>query len=124
MILIEFNLFPYFSIAESILNCIYSHKNYWKRLQMHRTHESKELESNPPPHDLHIVEQKFIGSNEPRPERFETRNCYPVQSSQQLSKIAERLLNLKLTTNLTSPPNRVCYVYDSQMAEHRNLFEQ
>lgn len=105
------------------MNCIYSHRNYWKCLQVHRTYERKELESNPP-HDFHIVKQQFIGSAEPRPERFETRNCYPVQSNDSLKKISERLLQLRLTTNLSSAPNRVCYVYDSQMAEHRNLFEE
>lgn len=106
------------------MNCIYSHKKHWKCLQVHATYEQTELDVSIPPKNLHVVKQKFLGSNEPRPERFETRNCYPVQSSELLKKISERLLNLKLTTNLSSPPNRVCYVYDSQMAEHRNLFEE
>lgn len=90
---------------------------------MHKTYEQKELE-NSPSNDFHVVEQKFIGSGEPRPERFETRNCYPVQSNESLKKISERLQQLKITTNLSSAPNRVCYVYDAQMAEHRNTFEE
>lgn len=73
--------------------------------------------------DLHVVEQKFI-KGEPRPERFETRNCYPVQSNETLNKISERLQQLKITTDLSSAPKRVCYVYDLQMAEHRNAFEE
>lgn len=108
---------------ESILNCIHSHRNYWKCLQIHNTYELEELERNTTK-DLHIVQQKFIGSGEPVPERFETRNCYPIQDSERLRYIAERLQHLKITTNLTSAPNRVCYVYDSQMAEHRNLYEE
>lgn len=90
---------------------------------MHNTYELEELESNTTK-DLHIVQQTFIGSGEPVPERFETRNCYPIQDSERLRYIAERLQHLKITTNLTSAPNRVCYVYDSQMAEHRNLYEE
>lgn len=105
------------------MNCIYSHRNYWKCLQVHKTYDLDELKTNASK-DLHTVEQKFIGSGEPRPERFETRNCYPVQSNDQLRRIADRLQQLKITTNLSSAPNRVCYVYDSQMAEHRNLFEE
>lgn len=111
------------SILESIMNCIYTHKNYWKCLQVHKTYELNELKSDRPK-DLHVVQQKFIGSGMPKPERFETRNCYPVQSNDQLKMIAERLQHLKITTNLSSARNRVCYVYDQQMAEHRNLFEE
>ncbi|XP_055298370.1 histone deacetylase 6 isoform X3 [Sitodiplosis mosellana] len=114
---------PSESIVESILNCIHSHRNYWKCLQMHKTYELEELKSNRAK-DLHLVEQKFIGSGEPIPERFETRNCYPVHNSERLRQIATRLQRLKITTNLSAAPNRVCYVYDSQMAEHRNLFEE
>lgn len=108
---------------ETILNCIYSHRDYWKCLQAHKTYELKELE-NSPSNELHVVEQKFIGSGEPRPERFETRNCYPVQSNERLKQISDRLLQLKIITNLSSAPKRVCYVYDTQMAEHRNKFEE
>lgn len=115
--------YSFSSMQESILNCIYSHRNYWKCLQVHRTYDLDELKRNPTK-DMHIVQQTFIGSSEPIPERFETRNCYPVQSNDQLQKIAERLQHLKIITNLSSAPNRVCYVYDSQMAEHRNLFEE
>lgn len=119
---VDFRLFPLCSILDSIMNCIYIHKNYWKCLQMHKTYELNELKNGPK--DLHVVQQKFIGSGIPKPERFETRNCYPVQSNDHLKMIAERLQHLKITTNLSSAPNRVCYVYDQQMAEHRNLFEE
>lgn len=121
--LIDFSVFANYSMMETIMNCIYSHRDYWKCLQMHKTYESKELLQGPSS-DFHVVEQKFIGSGEPRPERFETRNCYPVQSNDELTKISERLQKLKITTDLTSAPKRVCYVYDSQMTEHRNTFEE
>lgn len=105
------------------MNCIYTHRPFWKCLQVHKTYnvdESKmENQSN-----LHKVVQKFIGSGEPVPERFETRNCYPLQSTDQRNKIAERLCQLKIITNLKSAPKRLCYVYDDQMTEHRNLYEE
>lgn len=105
------------------MNCIYTHRGYWKCLQVHKTYDRREI-SDKNQFDLHKVVQKFIGSNEPIPDRFETRNCYPIQSTDQLNKIAERLCQLKITTNLKSAPNRLCFVYDTQMTEHRNLFEE
>lgn len=105
------------------MNCIYSHRKYWKCLQVHRTYNANELK-NGRSSDLHIVKQNFIGSGEPTPERFETRNCYPVQSTQRLKEISDRLQQLKVSTNLSSAPKQVCYVYDTQMAEHRNLYEE
>lgn len=109
-------------MQETILNCIYSHRSYWKCLQVHKTYNIEELQRMSS-QDLHVVKQQFLGG-EPRPERFETRNCYPVQSNETLKRISERLQHLKIITNLSSAPQRVCYVYDSQMAEHRNLFEE
>lgn len=112
-----------FSMVESIMNCIHSHRNHWKCLQIHKTYDMDELNCDKS-NMLHRVEQKFIGSGEPVPERFETRNFYPVQSTQQIRRISERLQNLKITTNLRFASNRVCYVYDTRMAEHRNLYEE
>lgn len=105
------------------MNCIYTHKPYWKCLQVHRMYDVKGM-NDKNQSNLHKVVQKFIGSSEPTPERFETRNCYPVQSTDRLNQIAERLSQLKITTNLKSAAKRLCYVYDDQMKEHRNLFEE
>lgn len=106
------------------MNCIYTHRLYWKCLQGHKTYtvEESKMESNQS--NLHKVVQKFIGSGEPVPDRFETRNCYPLQSADQRRKIAERLCQLKIITNLKSAPKRLCYVYDDKMTEHRNLYEE
>lgn len=90
---------------------------------MHKTYGLEELNNIQPQSDLHKVVEKFIGG-EPKPERFETRDCYPLQSNKQLAEIAERLQKLKISTNLSFAPKRVCYVYDVQMTEHRNLFEE
>lgn len=115
---------PCQSIQDSILNCIHSHRPFWKNLQVQKVYNVAELNNVNPQSDLHKVSQKFIGSDEPRPERFETRNCYPLQSKETLDRIAERLQQLKSSTDLSFATNRVCYVYDTQMAEHRNDFEE
>lgn len=109
-------------MVETILNCIYSHRNYWKCLQVHKTYELKELESCSS-NELHLVEQTFRGSDDPKPDRFPTRDYYSVQSSEQLKKISEHLQQLKLTTDLSSAPNRVCYVYDRDLLEQITRFE-
>lgn len=71
---------------------------------------------------VHIPEVKFLW-NTPLPEVFDTRNCYPVQSSAVFSELDERLNKLILTTDLKQPPNRVAYVYDDLMLKHRNAAE-
>lgn len=111
------------TIPDSILNCIYSHKPYWNCLKVHRAYNLEDLNNVNPQPDLHKVIQKFI-DGEPRPERFETRDCYPVQSDAESKKIARQLGLLKITTNLNFPENRVCYVYDMQMTEHQNVFQE
>lgn len=59
----------------------------------------------------------------PRPERFETRDCYPLQSKETKQIIADRLQQLKIITSLTYPKNRVCYVFDEMMTKHEYLFD-
>lgn len=72
---------------------------------------------------MHKVSITFHGGP-PRPDRFATRNCYPLQSAETQRNIQERLDHLKITTNLTFPNNRVCYVYDEIMTKHENLFDE
>lgn len=110
-------------MVETILNCIYSHRNQWKCLQVHQTYEPKELNTNASK-ELHVVEQKFNGSNDPKPDRYDTRDYYPVQTIEQLMKISEHLQELKLSTNLSSASNRVCFVYDRDLLEQTIGFEE
>lgn len=76
-----------------------------------------------PQNDLHKVSIVFH-EGPLRPERFKTRNCYPIQDAEKQRIIQERLNNLKITTNLTFSKNRVCYVYDEIMTKHENLFDE
>lgn len=112
------------SIQESILNCIYVHHQYWNNLCLQDVYSIEELNNVNPQSNLHKIPQaNFIGGP-PRPERFATRDCYPVQSEAFTRNVAERLQKLKFLTNLTFPANRVCYVYDEQMTEHKNSYER
>ncbi|GAB0095288.1 histone deacetylase 6 [Sergentomyia squamirostris] len=113
---------PCDSVQETILNCISVQRPFWKCLQVHRTYGLEEVNNINPPRELHQVVTVFKGSLV-RPERFDTRNCYPIQSEERLRKINDRLQQLEITTDLRIPQNRVCVVYDEAMTEHRNLFE-
>lgn len=115
---------PCESVQDSIYNCIHSHRPFWKSLQTQKLYNIEEVNNLNPQPELHNVVQKFLAPDEPRPERFETRNCYPLQSNETTQRIAERLQQLKTTTNLKFAPRRVCYVYDKQMTEHKNDFEE
>lgn len=113
-----------YSVQESILNCIQSHKAYWSCLRVHKEYNLNDLNNVNPQPDLHKVIKKFIGADEPLPERFPTRNCYPLQDHQELAQLSERLRKLRFATNLSFAAQRVCYVYDAQMTEHRNNYEE
>ncbi|XP_055910185.1 histone deacetylase 6 isoform X1 [Eupeodes corollae] len=114
---------PCESVQDTILNCIYAHRPFWRCLQIQQTYTMEELNNVNPQPDLHKVSRIFIGGP-PLEERFPTRDCYPVQSPETIQKLDARLQWLKAETNLSVPPVRVCYVYDEMMLEHQNMFEE
>lgn len=115
---------PCESMQQTILNCVHSHRPYWKNLQLNATYGLEELNNVNPQPNFHQVIQYYV-QQEPKPEpvRYETRNCYPVQASEEKNRIEERLAMLQIATRLTFPATRVCYVYDDLLLEHRNLHE-
>lgn len=77
-----------------------------------------------PQSNLHKVPfNSFIGGPPP-PEKFATRDCYPVQSESFRQQVADRLNKLQFFTDLLYPANRVCYVYDDVMLKHENIHER
>ncbi|XP_069687064.1 histone deacetylase 6 isoform X1 [Periplaneta americana] len=123
---------PCEGIRETILNVIYAHRDFWQCYQfqekynVHAESDIKKsivisMDKNLPPHEQrHLPCVKFLGSDE-KPERFATRNCYPVQGQEFLCDV-ERRLNLLITnTKLTYAPHRVCLVYDERMMKHKNI---
>lgn len=111
---------PCDTIQEVILNSIYVHKEFWNCLQLQDVYSLEDLNNvNPPQPDLHKIVQIFKGGP-PKPSKFDTRDCYPIQSEQFLTFVSDRLNHLRITTNLNFPANRVCYVYDESMMEHKH----
>lgn len=86
---------PCDSIQETILNCIQLHRPYWNCLQTNGTYTLEEYNNFTPQSDLHKVVQAYNWT-EPKPETYLTRDCYPVQSTEFLEKVAERLRKLRI----------------------------
>ncbi|XP_058444498.1 histone deacetylase 6 isoform X2 [Malaya genurostris] len=115
---------PCETMQQTILNCIHSHRPYWKNLQLNETYGLEEVNNVNPQPNFHQVTQLYIQPPpQPEPIRYATRNCYPLQSDDEKNRIEERLTMLQIATNLNFPPTRVCYVYDERLLEHRNLHE-
>lgn len=115
---------PCDSIQQTILNCIHAHRPFWKNLQLNDTYGLEELNNVNPQPNFHQVFQVYVcPAQQSGPGRFETRNCYPVQSTQEKDTIEHRLAMLQITTRLNFAPTRVCYVYDELLLEHKNLHE-
>ncbi|XP_040173259.1 histone deacetylase 6 isoform X2 [Anopheles arabiensis] len=116
---------PSESMQASILNCIYSHRKYWKCLQLYELYDLEDYNNTNPQDNFHKVIKCYVPPEPPaQPGRYETRNCYPVQSADERARIQDRLARLHLATDLSFPPDRVCYVYDELMLEHRNSAEK
>lgn len=100
------------------------HRKYWNNLCLQEKYNIEDLNNLNPQPNLHKVAlDNFIGGD-PLPERFLTRDCYPIQNEAFKTRVAERLLKLRFFTKLTFPTNRVCYVYDDFMLQHKNDFER
>ncbi|XP_037919448.1 histone deacetylase 6 isoform X1 [Hermetia illucens] len=113
---------PCESIQDSILNCIYAHRPYWKCLRVQSVYSEEELNNINPQPDLHKVIQKFEGV-ELKVDRYDTRPEEHPKDEVKDKRIKDRLCHLKLITKLTFPNTRLCFVYDDLMTEHENLFE-
>ncbi|XP_058974555.1 histone deacetylase 6-like isoform X2 [Musca domestica] len=111
------------SIQESIFNCIYAHRPYWKCLQAQGTYTMEDINNVNPQNNLHKVSRLFVGGS-PLPERFPTRDTAPKIPLDVIERNAQRLKRLKAETKLFSPKVRVCYVYDELMLQHANTYEE
>lgn len=104
---------------------IYTHRDFWQCYQFqdkYSAHAVINLSNKklPEQEEHHMPVVKFLGSDD-RPERFATRNCYPVQSQQFVDDVTARLNLLIANTKLTFPSHRVCLVYDERMMKYKNI---
>ncbi|XP_053610806.1 histone deacetylase 6 isoform X1 [Plodia interpunctella] len=115
---------PSDEIRESILNCIYVHKPYWKCYNYQQTYSVDNSVPNvcDGKKEKHVVTLRWEG-DETRPETFATRDCYPLQDDQTKKEIARRLNHLRIVTELRSPLHSVGYIYDEAMLKHKNICE-
>lgn len=113
---------PCASIRDTLLNCTAALKPFWQNLSVHAEYSDSELNNQMPQTDLHQVVVQFV-EPPPRPTKFATRDCYRIPPQELVQRLANRLDSLRLTTDLSWPPDRVCFVYDEFMAGHENLFE-
>lgn len=113
-------------IRNTILDVIYSHRSYWECFKMQETWSLAEQENKEPQMSVlerHSPRAIFCGPTDPPPTSFETRNCYPVQSSIFLMTVASKLNSLISSTKLRNPPHKLSLVYDSRMLKHFNRGE-
>ncbi|XP_026287181.1 histone deacetylase 6 isoform X1 [Frankliniella occidentalis] len=113
-------------IRNTILDVIYSHRPFWNCFQLQDTWSLSEQENKDPLVSLparHIPRAIFLGPTGPPPSSFETRNCYPVQSSVFLMSVASKLNSLISSTKLINPVNKLSIVYDARMLKHFNRGE-
>ncbi|KAL1123276.1 hypothetical protein AAG570_002362 [Ranatra chinensis] len=106
---------PSLSIRETIWNVMYAHREFWKCFRYHNIYN---IYRDSP--GVKRLPQSSYNYNEPKPLRFETRNCYPFHSDIDKFNLDMRLNQLISNTKLFSPVHKVCLVYDSKMMIHRN----
>lgn len=97
---------PCDSIQETIFNCITAHRPYWKSLHLQNVYNLQELNNVTPQPDLHKVVSVFKGGP-PLPERFATRNCYPLQSDEFLRRVDDRLNQLRISESFCNGLNYI-----------------
>lgn len=117
---------PCVSIQETILNCISSHRPYWQCYQFQGKFNASERQLDNP--KQHWPVARYLHSytkNTIQPQiRYQTRDCYPMQSQERINSITQTLNFLISVTKLLSPQYKVCMVYDPVMMEHENLNDQ
>ncbi|KAG7205673.1 hypothetical protein KM043_007623 [Ampulex compressa] len=111
---------PSESIIQTILNTICAHKPYWKCYQYQDTYSCK---SEKIVRNCHIPDVIYSYCNlRSKPSNgYETRNCYPIQSKEQLNAINKELNALIKSTNLSKAQHRLCIVYDDRMLKHYDV---
>lgn len=81
-------------LQDTILNCIYAHRQYWRCLQIQPIYTMEELNNVNPQPKLHKVSRLFIGGP-PLMEPFPTRGTAPVKIPEVVAQNEKRLQFLK-----------------------------
>lgn len=94
---IYLSLFPSRRIRDTILNCIYAHKQYWRCYNYQLTYSIDDTIPNvcDRQKQKHTVAVRWEG-DETRPDRFATRDCYPLQDNETIRRNLEMLNRLRI----------------------------
>ncbi|XP_075221474.1 histone deacetylase 6 isoform X2 [Lycorma delicatula] len=114
------------SITTSILNAIYSHRDYWKCFQLQESFSLEELEESDDEifnRPVRHVPEIIFNFNDLKPTTYPTRDCYPIRSEQLIELFNYSLNKLISETKLLNPLHKVCLVYDPLMMTHRNEYD-
>uniref|UniRef100_A0A1B6EJ36 Protein deacetylase HDAC6 n=1 Tax=Cuerna arida TaxID=1464854 RepID=A0A1B6EJ36_9HEMI len=107
------------SIQTSILNCIYSHRQFWQCFQWQGSYST--VDRDPESESQHWPEVHFRYNGPARMEVYPTRDTCPIQSQATVDHINHTLEHLMAETKLFKTKHDVCFVYDALMMEHKNL---
>lgn len=90
-------LYFFCRVRETILNSIYVHKPYWRCYNYQPTYRCRQSIPNvcDDEKQKHTVSVKWEG-DETRPDRYATRDCYPLQDNEVKRKISEKLDHLRI----------------------------
>ena len=105
---------PCDEVRDVILNCIHSHRPFWKSLRVHETYEEVELDQNDG--YQHVVDNKFLGV-----ETYGSSQWNEVDPKNRQSICRYRLRVLKDSVDLSFPSERVCIFVSP---EHRSTLEK
>ena len=117
------------STVESILDVTWAMKPFWENLfslqgLFDRHQDNSSLEQFCRPRHFPVVQYNGRLSLIEKPSRYDTRNCYPVQSQEFKTKILEEIQRLQESTVLNgsfvSEPKRTAISYHEFMTKHKS----
>lgn len=93
------------------MNVIYTHQDYWQCYQFTEKYKLNEKSELPPIVKKHVPIAPFKFEGEAKLEKYETRNCYPVQSNETKELIKKRLDDLIYREYLDKSDFRCCFFH-------------
>lgn len=111
---------PKLSVMDSIRNCIYAHKTFWKCFDYYDVYHMDEDITDNSESLRHMVTVKSVENLETVTE-YPTRNTYIVQTKSHLENVGQKLQKLREITDFTVPNYRTCFVYDDKMLKHADM---
>lgn len=122
------NIFPLkTSLIESVLDVIWAQRPFWKCLQLQGKFSRHEKEGDDDQEQfgqrhLPFLEYKGKMALIDKPEKYPTRNCYPVQSDETKQNLKLEIEKLIQNTDLSVKFDRefrTCIAFDEGMTKHK-----